>query len=228
MKKITVLLVLLGWTQLHAQENKGKWMINGNVNYLTYKDGYNDKPPYQSQQNIYKSASVGVNLGYFLTNNFALGLSTLYTFDKIKSEYAGYPIQTYDQKNSTYSTGIFARYNQPINHSKFGFALQLDGNYGWKTGSQKQYDGQGSNTTHISSSGFSISLTPRIIYFINQKFSVETTLGNIQFRSSKGVDSYYSSQKVRRNSFDFNLNPFEVFGFGFTYYFGGKHSEDKK
>ncbi len=223
MKKIIASFLIMGCIQLNAQENKGKWIVNGSVNYSQSNNKGTDDS-YNPRSNS-KSGRLGVNLGYFITNNFALGLSNSYSLSKEETIYTGYAARTERAIRSSYTPGIFAKYNHSINKSKFGFFLQLDANFSLSKRISKVNDPYQNTITKDYYSRLSTSLTPGIIYFINQKFSVQTSFGNVSFSSAgtRGKKAVYLTE----NQFSFNFSPF-VTTFGFTYYFGGNKSEDKK
>ena len=221
-KKTIAFVLFLTCTNLHAQENKNKWMINGNVSYFQNNSDTHSSPDIKFKQ---RNTFMGVHLGYFITNNFALGilnegfasvneLTTSDTSASVTSQYSTY-----------YSPVIFARYNRQIQSSRFGFFLQLDGKYRWEKNRLKTITGSSGYTRTSASSGIAISLTPGIIYFINKKISVETSFGNLGISSLNGYDS---NAIVKRNMVNVNLTTnfsLAAMNFGFTYYFGCKKRE---
>lgn len=84
-----------------AQITKGNWMLGGNGDFSitkTKKDG----------TDILKSTHLRVipNVGYFILNKFAVGLSGLLDYQKQKPSYQG----STSNSQTYYSLGPFARY----------------------------------------------------------------------------------------------------------------------
>lgn len=95
------LCMLLCGFAANAQITKGNWMVGGNGDFSITKTE-------RGGTNTLKSTHLRVtpNVGYFVLNKFAVGLSGLLDYQKQKASYSGSPSnsQTY------YSLGPFARY----------------------------------------------------------------------------------------------------------------------
>lgn len=221
-KKIAVFVLFLICMQLNAQENKNKWMINGAVNYFQNNTDIYYLPDLKLKQS---NTFVGVHLGYFITNNFALGIlneGSASVHEVITSDTSA---SVTSQYSTSYSPGIFAKYNRQIQSSRFGFFLQLDSKYSWEKNRFKTITGNSDFTRTSASTGIVISLTPGIIYFINKKISIETSFGNLGVSS---LDGYDSNAIVKRKAINVNLKTnfsLATMNFGFTYYFGCKKKE---
>ena len=96
MKKIIVgfLAVMAMTTTLHAQTEKGDWMVGGNIAIST-----------ATNNSEFAIQPMG---GYFVANNFVIGASVVLDFQK-----------TGDTKYSVVSAGPFARYYINIKNSNF-------------------------------------------------------------------------------------------------------------
>ncbi|HSH64820.1 MAG TPA: hypothetical protein VLB84_03265, partial [Bacteroidia bacterium] len=129
-KKFIALLFLFIVIQGFSQSNKGKVMINGKGNFWTESSEEDSFYSNYLARNTSKNTSgmINLNVGYFVGNSFALGLSG--TFEKvIQKSTTSNTIDTKsisDIVNQTFSIGIFGRYNYMIKESKFGIFLQLD------------------------------------------------------------------------------------------------------
>jgi hypothetical protein len=223
-----ILLVITIYS--YSQENKNKFMINGNAQY---SDQYMIKKINHSNNTIgkysdsYKNSHGAINFGYFLSNNFAIGISgsvnssISYSRREDNKKY----LSEYTDNNIEKGCGIFARYNHILDSSKFGFFFQLGTHYYWGTmkTTSPTMDSQGNiitikrTTTHTQLLAL---LNPGIVYFINNKFSVESALGSIYYTSDESEPT--DTNTVEKNSklgFDFNLTTISL---GFSYYFGGK------
>ena len=201
-------------------------MISGNVGYSNWENqlNYATFSTFKNQSHgLYYMG--GLKLGYYVSNNFAIGLySNCYT-NKSNSTYYNSWASTSVQSNSSsanQSLGIFARYHHLFFENKFGVLFQtyIGSNWGkWNTrvlqsnpvnGDQITVDAGKSNSQNIN-------LTAGLIYFINKKFSIETSLGGMGY----GIDHWRSTHTLNNSKttggwigLSSNIN------FAFTYYFG--------
>lgn len=95
--------------QLVAQTNMGSFMIGGNA-YFSISETEN----YNSEVKL-SSTSFSPQLGYFVFDNFAVGLAMPIGFHKYKTTYDVQqdPI-TYETKNNSLGIGPFLRYYVPL------------------------------------------------------------------------------------------------------------------
>lgn len=223
MKKILIGLFLLPIVFANAQENKNKFVVNGNL-AVSYGG--------------YSSLGLGgFNFGYFPTDHFVIGLTggCGSNVNNNSRELSFSNREANTLKTSDNFVGVFARYNfEPKN--KFSFFLSLNNSFTWnkrKSESTSETAGIKSvNSTESLSRGYTLSLNPGIIYFFHPKFSAEITLGSV----------FYSVRKVNETTTYTNIPPnkyvsindgisasFFTTGFnvGFSYYFGCK-SKDKE
>ena len=75
-------LVIFSLTSF-GQLDKKTWLVGGSGRFQSYI--IKDRPPYEYNNGKYKEINVAANIGYFLKDNFALGLRTSY--DKLKIDY---------------------------------------------------------------------------------------------------------------------------------------------
>lgn len=232
-KKIFFAALLLTNAAIYAQENKGKFMINGNGNfakYKTHKDyglGTNNSYDKTNQTN----GNVNLNFGYFLSNHFAIGVSGGYSGQINKQEFVNPSSpNTNLYKSYTYSAGIFARYNCMIKESKFGFLFQLNANYDFEKNHTKiTYATNPNPSTDFGGKtvGSTTALRPGVIYFINQKFSLETLLGSVYYQQAVKTIENNETYKEKNSNFGLDLSMTSIY-IGITYYFGGKKTESSK
>jgi hypothetical protein len=213
----------------YSQENKNRFMINGNVQYSHFNDQNKYYPDLYIDDYSNRNSAAGVNFGYFISNNFALGVfGSLNKFTYTSaSEYHSNFNSSYNSAYMNKACGVFARYNHVLHNSKFGFFLNLSIGYNWNnTNSSNSYQdpnaGQITKKEYSKYSGLKASLNPGIIYFINSKFSVESTLGSVYYSIGKlRQDDVYFANKITELGASFSLRTVSL---GFSYYFGGKKS----
>lgn len=200
-------------------------MINGNVHYSN--DNFSREMNQYKNSDLDVISSGGVNLGYFLSNNFAIGVSG--SVNNYNSTHNAHDLNYSFEHTSNFAQkacGIFARYNHTLKSGKLGFFLQLGTQYIW--GDEHITDIQKDPSwpylvtykDFAKHNGALVILNPGLIYFINKKFSVESSLGSIYSSSDKAKSSINPiNEKTTKFSADLYLTSINL---GFTYYFGGK------
>jgi hypothetical protein len=233
--KIVKLLISILLIQLcgYGQENKGRVMLNGSGNYYKRKNDqsqkFNISNPFSSEYHQ-QAGFINLNVGYFFSNHFAMGITGL--FGKQKSnqttimKYGEVAFQKY--LNSRFSTGIFARYNQPLGKSKFGIFLQWSHNY-YLLKAKEDYrlirfnSLEVKNERHIREHGYNSSFVPGLFYFISDRFSLETSLGSLfyEYRIIEDQIQNTNTGKVQRFSSNFSISTLSL---GLTFYLGKSKS----
>lgn len=171
---------------------------------------------------------LSINTGYFITNNFAVGIYGSAGFgqntNKQQNLVNGTVVtNTVKSSNNSYSGGLFTRSYQKLRNEKIAGFLQTYLGYGWSTSA---YDVSGSSTTMVQNisrtnlSSYSVGVNPGLTYFINHRVAVEgIILGSLSAQYSK-VKSYQGGQEVSHEDFssiNFRLFP-GSFSLGFNYY----------
>jgi hypothetical protein len=233
-KKLIAVFLLIGMHSF-AQLNKNKIMISGRGNYFedNIQQDVNDITNSHFKNKI-SDGALNLNIGYFLSNNFIIG--GIAGFGKsmqfqnniyISGDNSSRKITT-----QNFSSGVFARYNHMIKESQFGLFFQLNNTYTWG-----RIDGEYTYTSiNFPLSGYvdlkkyrayDVVLTPGLMYFINNKLSIETSIGNLSYNSSVTKDRplELSVEKTSRFNTDFSM---ATVYFGLTFYMGGKKSETAK
>lgn len=233
-KKTSLAVFLLLGIHSFAQFNKNRIMINGRCNF------YSDKQERENSMNNNLSAftadkisegNLNLNIGYFLTDNFAIGGIFGTGLNKnIHSESFMGSHSSLTATNTSFYSGVFLRYNQMIKQSKFGLFFQLNNLYGTgKMDEDRIYNGIPDpglykSTNHM----FKIGVTPGLMYFITNRLSIETSIGDLSYISSVSKNGPIGATEVQRAShFNADFSMATVY-FGLTFYLGGKKSEDTK
>ncbi len=214
-----------------AQLNKNKMMISGRGNFYSQKTGgfnyiNNIASPYD-EKNIGGSAEI--NIGGFVTNNFAwggiLGLErNIQNWDQI------YPApspskMTRKTTTESFTTGLFARYNHMIAGSKLGLFFQFDNTYSWGRVNRESINeipnyppngdlGLDKNFT------FGLNLKPGLMYYITNKLSIESSIGNLYYNSTVEKDRPLENNTRKSSIFRADFSMATVY-FGLTFYLGG-------
>ena len=239
----TILLitaVLLFSFKSNAQLAKGRMLFGGNINYNQNKNDNNDASNINKQTNNSSSFGLQLRYGCFVTNNIAVGLFGGYQNVTNKNEDSN--IQSQSSSNSsitkntsnTYSGGLFTRYYKMIGQSKFAMFGQLSFGYGAGAATQSNSYSNYYNNILIGSNiqdknskttSYTAALAPGIVYFINNKFGIETIFGNISYSAQQtknyNQSIYLSESKSSNSSVSLNLGSISV---GVYYYFGGSRN----
>lgn len=198
MKKILLSVsALLAFSVMSAQEetpttgfSKGDAFISGTVGFSTQKQG-------DVKNN---SFTVAPSVGYFVSENIALGVSILYT----QSKYNIDDVANSESTTSTFNPSLFGRYYfTPA--SKFSVFGHLQAGY---VSGKTESNGGG----EYKNDGFNAMAGAGLNYFISDHLALETVFGAINYSSYK----YDGGQK--NSNFGINLNLSNVY-LGLVYKF---------
>ncbi|HRG53102.1 MAG TPA: outer membrane beta-barrel protein [Bacteroidia bacterium] len=223
-KKQLFIALLLISIQSFAQYNKGQLMVNGNINGSSNK-GKGTHNDISNHTNKFKSQQFGcdLNVGYFLANRFAIGIEEQIRFSKAYSEIVDITYRNTNMNRSKYNfTGVFMRYNQPIYKSKFGVFFKLTNGYAiqkqtTETASYSDSFGDKSSKSERKGSGYYGYLTPGLFYFVNNRLSLEATLGDLSYSKSNSKDQ--TDYKYKNSYVNANFSVSNIW-LGVTFYLG--------
>jgi hypothetical protein len=225
-KSILIILISLSFMSVYSQTEKGKMFVGGLIDYYSYRISCIDSLN-KNDLNYKKFQFIPV-FGYFITNNFAIGLNINFgTYSDTQSNSWNSPyITTRKTKSITYGGGGFARYYCKI-VDKFFFILNggitytsqpekltyshTDPSYVFPSNSPANQDIQ----NHITD----CTLAPGLIYFITPKLGIQIDFGKLYYTNStsKNTTFKYAVQNNQQIS-GINLNS-STFHFGLSYYF---------
>jgi hypothetical protein len=237
MKKIIFLIVIVvTCSRAKAQIAKGTMMLGSS--FSIYSQNQRDiNTDTNRNTNTYDNKSTNINIdlryGYFVNDHVMLGIFAGYGINQTRGKqvYDNYnnPSNNSNQNNAsnnhTISGGIFARYYKMLGSSRFGIYGQVSCSYGGgKTKSNSAFTGplaQVSNETHGDHTQFSTYINPGIVYFINNRFAIETSFGSAGYYARR-TKTYNGNIKTEGTSGAFNASlALQSLNFGFNFYFGG-------
>jgi hypothetical protein len=170
MKKVLLLAVfIVGTLTAEAQTQTGNLMLGGALEFRSTSR--------QAADNS-SSFTLSPSVGYFMSDNFALGLSVGF---ETNSTGTG----SDKTVNNSFGLGPFARYYVFTSNSQFGFFGQAALTFG--TGASGLADGPKVNSSYLS-----FALSPGAAYFFNEHWALElmiTTLGITSRDPNKDVDN---------------------------------------
>ncbi len=220
-----------GYTQLQ----KGNMYLGGNVNF--FQDSFNRKDTasgFNAGESVNKNNAFSgtLNYGYLFRTNLAFGALFRYNFSEQsystdnKSTSSFWPKENVGKYHG-YALGLFARKYWPLGESMFAFYLQTSASYGVGTNTSRQMyleNNSGEYVYRNTSRKEEIAtfrMTPGLVYFINEHFGAECSMGNITYTTTKA--RYFLEQQQTGESTGSNLRAnFSVSAFyiGLNYYFG--------
>ena len=236
MKQFILILAMLSIEKISfAQLQNGNMYLGGNVNF--FQDNFNRKDTssnFDSGESVNKNNAFSgtLNYGYMFRTNLALGTLFRYNFseqsystdNKVSSSF--WPKENVGKYHS-YALGVFARKYWPLGESMFAFYLQTSVSYGLGTYSSRQtyLENNSGEYTYRNTSRkeeiLTLKMTPGLVYFINEHFGAECSMGNITYTSTNARYFYEEQQTGESNGSNLRAN-FSVSAFyiGLNYYFG--------
>lgn len=207
---------------------KGQWMVGGqvawnqwnndNLNYLVLKDinfeGY--------------TFSAGPYLGYFFTNNMAVGARFSYKryylnlgeFDLNLGEDFNIGMTDLYYLQHNYESTLFLRSYLPLGKSKvFGLFGELQLNYTYSEGKNSTGVDETYSSTYESVNNMEIGLGGGMVVFITDYMAAEVMLnvGGYRFKWGNQNTNNIEEGKVNSSGANFRINLFSI-KFGVTYY----------
>lgn len=193
-------MLCFGSLTVVAQRKAGNWLAGGGLEFSFARTE-------QGANTTVKDSrfSLVPNIGYFVSDNFAVGLSV----SNITSNSESGNTKT---SSRTINSGPVARYYLEVANSSLTFFGQAGIFLGF--GATMTEVGPISNETTRTS--FSIGLTPGMAYFFNEHWAAELYLGGISYSSS---DPDKDANADKTTSFSFGLNSLAPTGLGVRYHF---------
>lgn len=212
MKKIVLTFAaLVAFTFANAQEgetstfgfSQGNIMLEGNLGYNSTKD---------KNEPVTTTSSFDFNpkVGYFISDDFALGLELGIGSTKTEVEMPGMTTET---KGSTFNAGVFGRYY----FLDLGERFKTYGELGLGMTSSKT---EVTGADELKENGFRGGVTLGINYFVTENFAINFALADVlAYNSTKlDVDGAEAESEFNANLNVFN-NFFNTATFGLTFKF---------
>jgi hypothetical protein len=235
---LIIALLLVSGFKSYAQLSKGIMLIGGSINYSQSQFTSSDTSANRNTQTIKNSSYSGVvRYGYFVSSKFMVGIyggyqGSVYDNEAKDLNSAYYYLSTNKTTSKTYSGGVFLRYYKMIYKNKFAVFGQLSTGYSNGNGTQHSsyinYNNTNSTQDNNSKiSGFILGFTPGIVYFLTNKFGIETTFGNfgynVQQTKNYNKGNFIGETKNQYSNASLSLSNISL---GVYYYFGGKKDND--
>jgi hypothetical protein len=229
MKKIFfIALAIIAIATVHAQTQKGKIVIGGQINL----SGNNDYSV--DTLNSYEYSSFGFQIspeaGYFISDHLAIGGSLIFGISNYSTTYKN-PGQTpsklkFETNSTNYGVGVFARYYLKLT-DKFYFCATGEAAYRYEPQKVKYtyndpdyiYPTNNPSTQKIHRNTFSVRIAPGLTYFITPKLGIQGSFGNLRYSNSTSKNTSLNfDNHDNSESYGINLGLSSLY-LGLNYYF---------
>ncbi len=191
MKKLLLSMVAIAGLAFttQAQTEKGNILLGGNVGFNSSKiDGAN-----KSDVNF----SIMPTIGYFVSDNIALGTGVGYSYDKKVSN---------KNLNQAFEVSPFGRYYVGLS-DQFKFFGQLSVPMAFGNNKLVNDQGEVADDQYQSTTNIGINLAPGLAFYPTKKIGIELSVNGL------GYDHFTSKEeltgnKATYNSFGFNADTF--------------------
>ena len=125
-KGITIVLIfsILTINSVSGQTQKGNWLIGGSGGLTSNNHKMSSFPSNEGSTSTNSKTSsllLNGNIGYFVKDRFAMGISPNIHFWNMKDTYANYPSLNSSSNGSSIGMGLFTRYYFLNNQEKFDY-----------------------------------------------------------------------------------------------------------
>ena len=200
MKRMTLLAVclsLIGFCS--AQTVSGTKAVGGGITFTSTTE-----PGYEGDEGKETSFSFIPSLGYFVADQFMVGLNVGFSSGKSTG------VNFYETKSTGFAVGPFARYYMHTSNENFAFYGQASVLFGSGKDTIEDLD------TETKSSVLDIAVSPGFAYFFNEHWAVELGFRGIGYNQE---DPNKDADDDEVKTFDIGLNSFMPANLGFRYHF---------
>ncbi|MCF3108859.1 porin family protein [Niabella sp. CC-SYL272] len=208
-KLLTVALLTCTYFYSNAQVEKGSTLLGGQLGFTTQGDT-------SSKNNT--NGQINIRAGKAYKDNMVFGISLGYAGAKNEMN-----PDVNDQKNTSYTAGIFNRCYKELGHDFYFFGeAGLGYSYGKTTWTDNLPSSQKKRS--LTSSSVGLGVTPGIAYRVLDHLHMELLIPSllaVNYSSNKLKSEGTESYKNHTFSFNtaFNRNPLESLGVGFSLIF---------
>jgi len=185
----------------NAQETVSEGFAKGDV-FISGAVGFGSQKTGNQKANGFEIAP---SVGYFVTENIAIGVRLGYLTEKLEYVEEGFPVEI---KNNSFTVGAFGRYYfTPA--SKFSFFGELGVDYvNIKSEVVRPFPSE------TKTDGLAVQVAPGISYFLTKNLALEASFGVLGFATTE--PDYEGAEKT--NTFRFGLDTRDI-NLGLVYKF---------
>ncbi|KUG06026.1 hypothetical protein ASU33_01255 [Solirubrum puertoriconensis] len=184
----------MGVTAINAQAQipAGTVLVGGSVGYSrTSAEAEPVTPNTAGTESTTRSVSFRPQVGYFISDNLALGISGALNADKYEAT------EQDTRRYLEYSVGPFVRYYKMFGESQFGLVGTLGAGYRENWDKYKWYDPR----FNYHGRGGYAEFTPSVVYFPVSKVGIEASFGNIGYSYFRNKQERPSNSQVERQQY---------------------------
>ncbi len=200
MKKLFILILAVGFWSVEskAQMQKGSWMLEGSAGLERSRITNLDTDEKYNPATVY---SLHPKVGYFVADNFALGVSGLFGNSWIRNKDYDQNIPNQFKKSNafTYGGGLFFRKYMPINED-LSFFAEAGSEIFW-VNPRVVYNEPAGVESGLSRRTFSAQAVLGLQYLISPKVGVHLQTNLLQYQNSKTLEEFRIDQSEFRAGF---------------------------
>jgi len=212
MKPVTIICLIMLAINAHAQIGKGKNVLSGDISFLTSNTSGST-----SMKTDYSNFDIIPRYGYFFGEKTEAGISTGYRWMKEHGTSTD-PLNSYSVEGTSglFLAGPYVRFYQNL-AERFYFNFSASATF--FTGNSKTSNDYSlsTNKTEYSIFEFQIGIAPGLVYFYNNHWASNISLGLLQYDSKKMTDKE-TDNNTTTNVFNGGINSGGlIFGIGFYF-----------
>ncbi|HWW42514.1 porin family protein [Pedobacter sp.] len=175
-----------------AQTEKGNTMLGGNLSFLSTKANGAPKSDV--------SFSIVPSVGYFVSNNFAIGTGVGYTYDKVANTAV-----TTGSLTQAFEVAPFGRYYVALS-DQFKFFGQVA--VPMQFGNYKSIDVQGNTSDKLgTTTNIGVTVAPGFAFFPTKHIGIEFSVNGLEYQHAQ-TKVEATGAKASSNSFGLDANTF--------------------
>lgn len=220
MKRLTstLLFAICMISAVNAQISAGTFLLGGGIGFTSDKN--QDRAGSVTSDDFKRSTfTLNFNAGYFIADNWAVGITANGTMDKY-TNFTGVNTKTVTTSNPI-GLGIFGR-RYFMTGENFGLFAGIAGQVLMGKTKIESTTLAGTTTSEASLSGFNANLHGGVVWFPAPSFGLEARLGILSYNSAKYTTKATNTTPETAdidNTFNLDLTTLNL-NIGFHYYFG--------
>ena len=229
MNKVYLTIFFLMLTiNLMAQPTEGLIYASGSLTYVNpVNENFDASGNANGQKTATNNLMVAVQGGYFMSNNFVMGLTISYMNNQSSQENVPLTKTTSDSK--TWYYGLFGRYyTKVVGGLYFTNSIAFSLRSGTNITNNYWYHPDSTTSSSLDVSGFTVSYAPGFSYFISPHFGMNLSIGSISYdhyRTTINTGAYSGTSSTNGN---FNvILPITSFNIGVSFLIGKNNAAVK-
>lgn len=176
---LAVLCLCLLGPVVHAQTEKGSFLLGGSLGFSSGKTKYNYSSSSFNSESKSTSFSISPSISYFVIDQLAVGIITPFSYTKVKSD-------DLHSTSTSYSIGPIVRYYFPLG-DQWAVFPEVAYSYGWTWTNSPYFVPTTGEIEHLQVNGTTSNFQGGVglVYFLNQSIGIE---GKVYYLSRNDSD----------------------------------------